>query len=92
LRTNQILLKRNFSYPNPFHSQTIIEFTLPQYDTVKLEVFDILGQNLGTLLNTSLGAGTYQTTFESDSLQSGAYICRLTVGDKIFSRMMQVLR
>jgi hypothetical protein len=80
------------NYPNPFSDKTIIEFKLPKSNFVKLEVLNVMGQSLGTLLNTNLQAGMYQTVFEAQSLASGTYICRLTIGNSVITKMMQVLR
>ena len=72
---NRIQLLQN--YPNPFNASTKIEFTLPQKSFVLLKVFNILGQEVATLLSEELPIGTHAASWEPFDSPSGVYICRL---------------
>lgn len=63
------------NYPNPFNPVTMIRYELPKASTVKLELFDMLGRNVATLVNARQEAGTYQYRFNSTTynLTSGVY-------------------
>ncbi len=83
-------LKQNF--PNPFNSATIIPFTLSHEAKVMLEVFDLNGRRIGTLLNQRLKAGAHRVSFENDHLSSGVYIVRLKSNNTVQTRKMVLLR
>ncbi len=68
------------NYPNPFNPTTIIDFALPVPSHVKLEVFDILGRKVATLLNEPMQAGFHNVVFEAGGLASGVYIYRIQAG------------
>lgn len=68
------------NYPNPFNSVTNICFTLTKFDHVNLSVFNTSGQNIATLCNTKLSAGTYNYSFYDPNLPSGTYLYKLTTG------------
>ena len=65
------------NYPNPFNPTTTIRYELPVQSEVKLEVFDVLGRRVATLVNARLSAGQYDATFDASSLSSGVYFYRL---------------
>jgi hypothetical protein len=67
----------NQNYPNPFNSQTRIEYTLPQTQRVTLRIFNVLGENVATLVRGRQGAGHHQVVFNADNLPSGLYLYRL---------------
>ncbi|HEX9740245.1 MAG TPA: T9SS type A sorting domain-containing protein, partial [Ignavibacteriaceae bacterium] len=83
-------LKQN--YPNPFNPVTKINFTIPEEGDVALEVFDILGRRIKSLLNERMTKGSYNINFEADDLPSGVYIYILKVNDYIASNKMMLLR
>jgi hypothetical protein len=80
------------NYPNPFNPVTIIVYQIPTNSHVKLEVFDVLGQLLKTLVNEPQVAGTYQVQFDASHLSSGVYFYRLTAGDVKITKRMLVVR
>ncbi|TVR13087.1 MAG: T9SS C-terminal target domain-containing protein [Balneolaceae bacterium] len=86
----QITLSQN--YPNPFNPSTVISFELPESNTVTLEVFDMVGRQVATLVSGSLQAGTHQVTFDAAGLSSGVYLYRLTAGSTVLSRRLTVLK
>jgi hypothetical protein len=65
------------NYPNPFNPSTKISFSLAADSKISLKVFDILGQEVSTLLNTNLVAGSHQVNFDASSLNTGVYMYRL---------------
>ena len=72
------VLKQN--YPNPFNPSTKIEFSIPNGSFVSLKVFDMLGQEVATLVSEELRQGTYAKTFVGDGLSSGVYLYKLSAG------------
>jgi hypothetical protein len=94
-------LPRNFelaqNYPNPFNPQTNIEFALSEGSHVTLTVFNLLGQDVRTLVSESLPAGTYRADFDArdnkgQPLPSGLYFYRLDTGEYSQTRKMMLLR
>lgn len=85
------------NYPNPFNPTTVIEFSLPSAGDVKLDVFNILGQRVTTLVDQFLPAGVHQVTFNGKTnsgrpLASGVYFYRLTAGDFTESHKMVLVK
>ena len=81
---DQFTLSQN--YPNPFNPVTKIKFDLPNIAKVKLTVYDILGREVSKLINSELGPGQYEVTFDGNALSSGVYFYRLeTHSDKLES-------
>ena len=80
------------NYPNPFNPITTIRYELPQDGLVTIEVFDILGQKVKTVLNELKNAGRYELTFSSTGLASGVYIYQLRVNEFITSKKMVLLK
>ena len=71
----------NQNYPNPFNPATKIEFTLPQSDFVVLKVYDILGEEVATIVNDKLQAGKHTYQFDGSNRASGVYLYRITAGE-----------
>ncbi len=67
----------NQNYPNPFNPTTVIEFSLPTADNVKLNVYNILGQEIDVLASGRMTAGRHQVIFSGDHHPSGIYFYRL---------------
>ena len=68
------------NYPNPFNPSTKIVYSIPEASNVNLTIFDILGQQLKTLVNESQNRGTYTVTFNASSLPSGIYFYKIEAG------------
>ena len=73
-------LKQN--YPNPFNPSTTIEFAVKESGNYSLKVYDMLGQEVATLINNNINAGAYKVKFDASKLSSGIYIYRL-VGNNV---------
>ncbi len=69
-------LEQNF--PNPFNPTTQISFGLPSKSMVNLEVFNLLGEKVATLINNELDAGVHKISFDASQLSTGIYIYALT--------------
>jgi len=65
------------NYPNPFNPATVIGFALPRSGRVNLQVFNILGQQVRTLVDGSMDAGWHEVEFDGEELPSGIYFYRL---------------
>ncbi|OGU78314.1 MAG: hypothetical protein A2W11_07805, partial [Ignavibacteria bacterium RBG_16_35_7] len=63
----------NQNYPNPFNPSTKIEYTLPVDGFVELNVYDIMGKEIATLVNEQKPAGTYEIVFDASEFPSGVY-------------------
>ena len=68
------------NYPNPFNSSTTIGFTLACSSFVTLEVYDLLGQKVATLVNETKSVGEHKFRWNTNSLPSGIYFYRLHAG------------
>ena len=73
------VLKQN--YPNPFNPKTVIPFNLAKTGHTRLTVYNMLGQNVATLVDEELDAGTYKVFFNADDLPSGVYFYRIQSGN-----------
>jgi len=81
------------NYPNPFNPSTTIGFGLPQTGKVTLEVFDILGRRVATLLNgENKSAGRHSITFDARNLASGMYIYRLRAGNSVIIKKLTLIK
>lgn len=69
------------NYPNPFNPNTIIKYQLPNKGFVTLKVYDILGNEIATLVNEEKSQGSYEVNFTASSLASGVYIYKLQTED-----------
>lgn len=70
------------NYPNPFNPETNIEFSIPLPDNVRIEVFDVNGRKIISLVNEHLNPGVYTIKWNAHGYSSGIYFCVLTT-DKI---------
>ncbi len=90
LPPSEFSLEQN--YPNPFNPTTTIRFSLPKSGNVKLTVFNLLGQEVATLLNEHKSVGNYEVKFNAEGLSSGVYIYRIESGSFIESRRMMLVK
>ncbi|MFA4850654.1 MAG: LamG-like jellyroll fold domain-containing protein [Methanoregula sp.] len=73
--------KLHNNYPNPFNASTMIAYDIPKEAFVKIEVFNMSGQIVETLVNKKQAAGYYTFTFDGKGLSSGVYFYKLTAGE-----------
>jgi len=85
-----IALSQN--YPNPFNPTTQINYDLPQPADVRLDVFNVMGQRVATLINGHQTAGTHNVTFDAKHLASGVYLYRLQTGATVLTRKMTLVK
>ncbi len=80
------------NYPNPFNPSTTIKFQLPTDGFVTLKVYDILGNEVTTLINEQKPKGRYELNFNASSLASGVYIYKIQTGSFISSKKMILIK
>ena len=84
------LLEQN--YPNPFNPSTTIRYQLPVASEVKLEVYDVLGKKVATLVSERQAAGYYQYVWNANGLTSGVYFYRLQAGGFVETKKMMLVK
>jgi photosystem II stability/assembly factor-like uncharacterized protein len=80
------------NYPNPFNPSTIISFNLPEQTNLELKVYDVLGNEVATLINEVKPAGSYEAEWNASALPSGVYIYQLRAGNHTQMRKMLLLK
>ena len=80
------------NYPNPFNPSTSISFTIPKQTQVRLQVFNVLGQLMATLVDESKPPGTYTVTWDPSTRPSGLYVYRMTAGNFVQTKKALLLK
>lgn len=80
------------NYPNPFNPSTTIRYTLVKNSDVNLEVYDVNGKQLATLINKYQKAGSYSVIFDAGNLSSGIYFYKIRIGTKSITKKMTLLK
>lgn len=80
------------NYPNPFNPTTTIKYSIPQENKVTLKIYDVIGNEVATLVNGNKPAGTYNVTFNANNLASGIYFYRLEAGNYISIKKLILLK
>ncbi len=76
--SKEYILKQN--YPNPFNPTTVISYSIPTSSHVILKVFDVLGNEIATLVNKNQEVGSYKVNFDASHLSNGIYFYKISVG------------
>jgi len=82
-------LSQNF--PNPFNPSTIIKYQVPQNSMISLKVYNSLGQEVATLVNGMVNAGSYEVQLNSSNLSSGVYCYVIKAGDNFVQTKKMIL-
>ncbi len=83
-------LSQNF--PNPFNPNTTITLSIPYLSNVEVKIYDILGNEITTLVNEELSGGTYKVDWDATNLSSGVYFYTMKAGDFVNTKKMILLR
>ncbi|MFZ0454378.1 MAG: T9SS type A sorting domain-containing protein, partial [Ignavibacteriaceae bacterium] len=84
--------KLSQNYPNPFNPTTTIEFALPKAQNVTLKIYNVLGQEVATLINSNIAAGNHSIRFDASNLSSGLYIYKISAGSFTSAKKMMLLK
>jgi hypothetical protein len=87
-----VAYKLDQNYPNPFNPTTDISFTITQAKETSLKIFNVLGQEVTTLVNKKLAPGSYSYSFDASKLASGTYIYKLESGDFVANKKMTLVK
>lgn len=92
----EILMPNSFSlapaYPNPFNPVTTLSYTLPRASFVTMDVFDVLGRKIQTLVQERVAAGTHTIQLDASTWASGQYIIRLSAGNYVTSQQITLMK
>ena len=80
------------AYPNPFNPTTMLAFDLPKATRASLNVYDLTGRQVQTLLDEQMSAGHHEVTFDGSALPSGIYFVRLNVSGLVQTRKLVLLK
>jgi N-acetylneuraminic acid mutarotase len=80
------------NYPNPFNPRTKIKYSIPQSSKVIIKIYDVLGNEIETLVYEEKPVGTYEITWYAENLPSGVYFYRLQAGDFIQTKKMVLMK
>jgi hypothetical protein len=93
-KVNSIPIEYSLSqnYPNPFNPSTVIEYSLETNENVKLEIYNVLGQLISSLVDAKQQAGSYKVEFDASELTSGIYFYSLTADKVNITKKMILLK
>ena len=80
------------NYPNPFNPSTTLKFDIPSKSHVTMNIFDLLGRKVSTLVDEVKSEGTYDIHFDGNTLSSGLYFCRLQAGNRVVTQKLVLLK
>ena len=85
------------NFPNPFNPSTMIVYDLPEASDVRLEIYDLMGRNINTVVNQNQPAGRHfiiwnANDYLGNQVSAGVYLYRLQAGNKIFTRKMILMK
>ena len=80
------------NYPNPFNASTVIQYELPEVSTVRLEIYNLLGNKVATLADGEQETGYRSVTWDASEVSSGIYFYKLTAGDFSETKRMMLVK
>ena len=80
------------NYPNPFNPTTTIKYQIPELSFITLKVYDVLGNEVSTLVNEEKPIGDYELEFDATNLPSGIYFYRLQTGSFVETKKMLLMK
>lgn len=80
------------NYPNPFNPSTVIEFALPEREFVNLKIYDMLGNEIETLVNEQLNPGKFRVDWNATNRAAGVYFYRLQAGEFVETKKLILLK
>ena len=89
---NVTAFKLEQNYPNPFNPRTMISWQLPVSSHVTLKVYDVLGNEVATLVNEHKASGVYQVEFDGSKLASGVYFYKLTADNFSQAKKLMLMK
>ncbi len=96
VRQTDLNVPKNYSlsqnYPNPFNPSTVIKYQIPNSTFVSLKVYDILGNEVGTLVNETMNTGSYEIKFDGSNLSSGIYFYQLKTNGYTATKKLILLK
>ncbi len=90
IQPSEFILNQN--YPNPFNPSTTFRYSIPTQSKVVIKVFDMLGNEIATLMDEEKTVGTYELTWNAQNLSSGIYFYQLKAGESINTKKMILLQ
>lgn len=81
-----------YPFPNPFNSSVTIEYALTREQDIRLEIFDVLGRQVETLLHERQGMGVHSVVWKAEALASGLYFARLSSHDRALTAKLMLLK
>ncbi|MBI5471684.1 MAG: T9SS type A sorting domain-containing protein [Ignavibacteriae bacterium] len=90
--TRPTLIALDQNYPNPFNPATTIRIDLPQQSFVDLRVYNLLGEEVASLVNQELKSGSYSTEWNAVGAASGVYVSVLRAGNSVLTRRMLLMK
>ena len=86
-----VKFKLNQNYPNPFNPTTTIKYLIPEISFITIKMYDVLGNEVATVVNEEKAAGNYEVEFDASKLSSGVYFYQLRAGSFIETKKMVLL-
>ncbi len=80
------------NYPNPFNPKTRIKYDLPTKEFVKLKIYDIIGEEIVTLINEEQTPGKYEVEFDGSNLSSGVYFYKIEAGEFVETKKLVLMK
>ncbi len=80
------------NFPNPFNPSTNIQFSIPEASQVNLTVYNLLGEEVASLVSGIVSAGVHNISFDASNLNSGMYIYKIEAGSFVATRKMMLLK